>query len=80
MKAVPASFYLALGDSLSRGVQPDMAGANVETRQGYPDQLYAALRSGHPGLQLVVVHEALDRTPDTDNGHLLRARQRRRLR
>ena len=51
--AVRASYYLALGDSLSRGVQPDMAGANVETRQGYPDQLYAALRSGHPGLQLV---------------------------
>ena len=50
---VPASYYLALGDWLSRGVQPDMAGANVETRQGYPDQLYAALRSGHPGLQLV---------------------------
>ena len=53
VKAVPASYYLALGDSLSQGVQPDMAGANVETRQGYADQLYAALRSGHPGLQLV---------------------------
>ena len=51
--AVPASYYLALGDSLSRGVQPDMAGADVETRQGYADQLWAALRSGHPGLQLV---------------------------
>ena len=51
--AVPASYYLALGDSLSQGVQPDMAGANVETRQGYPDQLWTALRSGHPGLQLV---------------------------
>ncbi len=51
--AVPASYYLALGDSLSRGVQPDMAGANVETRQGYADQLWAALRGGHPGLQLV---------------------------
>ncbi len=53
VRAVPASYYLALGDSLSQGVQPDMAGANVETRQGYADQLYAALRSGHPGLQLV---------------------------
>ena len=39
VKAVPASYYLALGDSLSQGVQPDMAGANVETRQGYADQL-----------------------------------------
>jgi lysophospholipase L1-like esterase len=50
---VPASYYLALGDSLSQGVQPDATGASVETRQGYPDQLYAALRPGHPGLRLV---------------------------
>ena len=53
VKAVPARYYLALGDSLSQGVQPDMAGADVETRQGYADQLWTALRSGHPGLQLV---------------------------
>jgi len=50
---VPASYYLALGDSLAQGVQPDATGASVETRQGYPDQLYAALRPGHPGLRLV---------------------------
>jgi lysophospholipase L1-like esterase len=50
---VPASYYLALGDSLSQGVQPDATGASVETRQGYPDQLFAALRPGHPGLRLV---------------------------
>lgn len=49
----PASYYLALGDSLSQGVQPDPAGASVETRQGYADQLYAALRRRHPGLRLV---------------------------
>src|SRR5258707_11166724 len=48
-----ASYYLALGDSLSRGVQPDSAGASLATRQGYADQLYAALRRGHPGLRLV---------------------------
>jgi lysophospholipase L1-like esterase len=52
-KPVPASYYLALGDSLSQGVQPDATGASVETRQGYPDQFYAALRPGHPGLRLV---------------------------
>ncbi len=50
---VPASYYLALGDSLSQGVQPNATGASVETRQGYPDQLYAALRPAHPGLRLV---------------------------
>jgi lysophospholipase L1-like esterase len=48
-----ASYYLALGDSLSQGVQPDSAGASVPTRQGYADQLYAALRHGDPGLRLV---------------------------
>ena len=50
---VPATYYLALGDSLSQGVQPDAAGTSVETEQGYPDQLYAMLHPGQPALQLV---------------------------
>jgi lysophospholipase L1-like esterase len=50
---VPASYYLALGDSLSQGVQPNAAGTAVETAQGYPDQVYKALTTAHPGLQLV---------------------------
>jgi lysophospholipase L1-like esterase len=49
----PASYYLALGDSLSQGVQPDPAGASEPTRQGYANQLYALLRRGDPGLRLV---------------------------
>ena len=49
----PATYYLALGDSLSQGVQPGAAGASVETGQGYADQLYAALLLAHPGLRLV---------------------------
>jgi lysophospholipase L1-like esterase len=49
----PSSYYLALGDSLSRGVQPDAAGASVETRQGYPDLVYATLLASHPALRLV---------------------------
>ncbi len=52
-KPDPASYYLALGDSLSRGVQPDAAGTSVETAQGYPNLVYAQLRSGYPGLRLV---------------------------
>jgi lysophospholipase L1-like esterase len=52
-KPVAASYYLALGDSLSRGVQPDAAGTSVETGQGYPDLVYAQLRRGHRGLRLV---------------------------
>jgi lysophospholipase L1-like esterase len=50
---VPATYYLALGDSLSQGVQPDAAGTSVETGQGYADQLYAMLRPGQPALKLV---------------------------
>jgi lysophospholipase L1-like esterase len=46
-------YYLALGDSLAQGVQPNAAGTSVETGAGYPDQVYAALRPSHPALQLV---------------------------
>jgi lysophospholipase L1-like esterase len=49
----PASYYLALGDSLSLGIQPNADGVDVETAQGYPDQLYATLRRTRPGLRLV---------------------------
>ena len=51
--AFGAGYYLSLGDSLSQGVQPNAAGVSVETNQGYPDQLYAALRFGDPRLELV---------------------------
>jgi lysophospholipase L1-like esterase len=47
------SYYLSLGDSLSQGVQPDAAGASRPTQQGYPNQLYAALHLGQPGLRLI---------------------------
>ncbi len=53
VETVPATYYLALGDSLSQGVQPDAAGTSVETEQGYPDQLYAMLHPSQPALQLV---------------------------
>ena len=52
-KPTAATYYLALGDSLSRGVQPSAAGASVETAQGYPDLVYAQLRHSHPALRLV---------------------------
>src|ERR1700729_1859924 len=51
--ATPATYYVALGDSLSQGVQPDPAGASVETGQGYADQLYAVLRRSQLALRLV---------------------------
>jgi len=54
VQAVGATaYYLALGDSLARGVQPDSGGADVETTQGYVDDLYALYRAEIPGLQVV---------------------------
>jgi lysophospholipase L1-like esterase len=47
------SFYLSLGDSLAQGVQPNSQGVSVETKQGYPDQLFTALHLGNPTLKLV---------------------------
>jgi lysophospholipase L1-like esterase len=49
----PVSYYLAVGDSLSVGVQPDAAGVSTETRRGYADQLSVLLRRQRPGLRLV---------------------------
>ncbi len=52
-QAPPASYYLALGDSLAQGVQPDAAGVSVPTPDGYANQLYAILHRSQPGLRLV---------------------------
>jgi len=47
-------FYLALGDSLSVGWQPDpVTGVGHRTDQGYVDDVYAAERTNAPRLQLV---------------------------
>jgi lysophospholipase L1-like esterase len=45
-------YYLALGDSLSQGVQPTTSGQSVETNRGYVDDLYTVYRREVPGLQL----------------------------
>jgi lysophospholipase L1-like esterase len=66
------TYYLALGDSLSRGVQPNAAGTNVETRSGYPDQVYAALRRSHPGLELVKLGCPGETTSTMINGGICR--------
>ena len=47
------SYYLSLGDSLSRGVQPTWTGQDVETSRGYPNRLAAKLRGELPHLRLV---------------------------
>lgn len=51
--APPKSFYLALGDSLSVGIQPNAKGKDVPTSHGYPNQLMDSLRMGNPFLHLV---------------------------
>ena len=47
-----APYYLALGDSLSIGIQPAADGSFVATNQGYVDDLYALARTRVPALQL----------------------------
>jgi len=52
--AAPAAapYYLALGDSLSQGVQPNSAGQSVETDQGYANDLWSQLHATSPDLRL----------------------------
>jgi len=47
------TYYLALGDSLAQGVQPNSSGVSAPTNHGYVDDLYAVYRRQVPGLQLV---------------------------
>jgi hypothetical protein len=49
--APPIPYYLALGDSLSVGIQPN-AGVLGPTTHGYVDDLYALLRLRQPNLRL----------------------------
>ena len=45
-------YYLALGDSLSQGVQPNASGQSVETKQGYADDLWSRYHASTPALRL----------------------------
>jgi lysophospholipase L1-like esterase len=48
-------FYLSLGDSLSRGVQPDADGRSVMTDQGYADDLFQLEQPNFKRLQKVLL-------------------------
>jgi lysophospholipase L1-like esterase len=50
---VPSHYYLALGDSLSVGFQPNPAGVGKETNQGYVNDVYAQARKKIKNLKLV---------------------------
>lgn len=50
--ATQKQYYLALGDSLSRGAQPNSSGVTLPTRQGYPNDLFTWERQHVKGLAL----------------------------
>jgi lysophospholipase L1-like esterase len=70
LAAKPAPrYYVALGDSLSQGVQPNVRGVSLETGQGYADQLYAIERQQIPNLKLVKLGCPGDTTASMRTGH-----------
>jgi len=71
-KVPPATYYLALGDSLSQGVQPNAAGVSVATPDGYADQVYAELHPSRPGLKLVKLGCPGETTTSMINGGICR--------
>ncbi len=50
-QSVAPPLYLALGDSLAAGMQPDTNGHDRPTKQGYVDVVARSLARSHPGLQ-----------------------------
>ena len=57
-------WYLALGDSLSVGVQADAAGISHPTANGYADQLHQALKATTPTLELKKLGCAITETSE----------------
>ena len=51
-RPVPPPRYLALGDSLAAGLQPDASGRDRPTSQGYAYVVRRRLAHAHPGLRL----------------------------
>ena len=65
----PHTYYLALGDSLSVGVQPDQTGKSLETDQGYANQLFTIEQKHVPHLKLVKLGCPGDTTESMLTGH-----------
>lgn len=68
LRGAGPSYYLALGDSLAVGVQPDADGRSLPTSDGYADQLYERLRRTDRGLQLVKLGCSGENTTTMLNG------------
>lgn len=60
--------YLALGNSLAIGVQPDARGEERPTSEGYADQLATMLRRALPALELVKLGCAGETTTSMSEG------------
>jgi lysophospholipase L1-like esterase len=61
-------YYLALGDSLSVGIQPNSAGVNTPTDQGYVNDLYAKLVASDHRLRLAQLGCSGETTATLVNG------------
>lgn len=68
-RSTPSRYYLALGDSLSQGMQPNAKGQTVDTKQGYADQLLAIAHRQIPALKLVKLGCGGDTTGSMLTGH-----------
>ena len=67
--AAPAApYYLALGDSLAVGIQPNASGVLVPTNRGYVDDLYALYRLRQPNLRLAKLGCSGETTSSMLNG------------
>lgn len=53
VKKKTTRYYLALGDSLSQGMQPDQNGTTLNTNQGYVDDVFQVEQQHVKNLQLV---------------------------
>jgi lysophospholipase L1-like esterase len=62
-------YYLALGDSLSQGMQPDLHGVTRNTNQGYANDLLALEQKRIHNLQLVQMGCGGDTTANMLTGH-----------
>jgi lysophospholipase L1-like esterase len=67
--ATSARYYLALGDSLSQGMQPDLKGVTRVTDQGYTDDLLASEQARIHNLQLVKLGCGGDTSGSLLTGH-----------
>ena len=80
----PAPLYLALGDSLAAGMQPDRQGNDHPTARGYVDVVRRSLARSHAGLRsrtlscggatsVTLLHGGESCRPDGEPGQLERA-------